>query len=295
MGRTRAVCLLATVAAVASSAVLVGGCGSSSVSNAIDPVAKAATVSNQAPGMRMKFVLRLTTPVLPAPIVGNGSGTFNSAAHSGSVTFTMDLGGIPAVTQLLGSSKLQIQEILSGLTLYLKLPAALGHNPALHGKPWLKINLARAARAAGIPGVSSLLNNPSSTDPSQFLRYLEATSGGVTKVGSQSVDGFQTTEYRARINLDRVANAAPAADRAQVRQTIAALERVAHIHSMPVKVWIDARHLVRREELSFAETVSGQSVNAAIRIDIPQYGPEPQPQLPPASQVADLTHLAAGA
>jgi hypothetical protein len=265
------------------------------VSNAVDPVAKAATVSNQAPGMRMKFVLRLTTPLLPAPIVGNGSGTFNLAGHSGSVTFTMDLGGIPQVTQLLGSSKLQIQEIVNGATLYLKLPPTLARNPSLHGKPWLKIDLARAARAAGIPGLSSLLSNPSSSDPSQFLRYLRATSGGVTKVGTQSVDGFQTTEYRAQINLDRVPDAAPAADRAQIRQTIAALERVAHIHAMPVKVWIDGHHLVRRMELSFAETVSGQSLNAAIRIDIPQYGPQPAPQLPPASQVADPTRSTAGA
>jgi hypothetical protein len=73
----------------------------------------------------------------------------------------------------------------------------------------------------GIPGLSSLLSNPTSSDPSQFLRYLRATSGGVTKVGTQTVDGFQTTEYRAKIALNRAPNAFPAASRAQVRQTIA--------------------------------------------------------------------------
>lgn len=282
------------VLAAAAIALSLSGCGSSTVSNVIDPVAKAATVSNQAPGARMNFVLRLTTPLLPSPIVGYGSGTFDFAGHSGSVSVTMNLGNIPQVKQLLGSSKLQIREIIDGLNVYVKLPGALARNPALHGKPWLKVNLSRASRAAGMSGLSSLLNNPSSSDPSQFLRYLRATSGKVTKVGSQSVDGFQTTEYRAKIDLDRVANGLPAADRAAARQTIATLERAAHIHAIPITLWIDGHHLVRRMELSFGETVSGQSLNAAIRVDIPQYGPQPPPQLPPASQVADLSALGAG-
>jgi hypothetical protein len=258
------------------------------VSGVVDPVAKAATVSNQAPGARMNFSLHLKTPLLPSPIVGNGSGTFDFVGHSGSLNLTIDLGSIPQVTQLLGASKLQIQEIIDRLDVYLKLPAALAHNPASHGKPWVKISLAKAAHAAGIQGLSDLLNNPSSSDPSQFLRYLAATSGKVTKVGSQSVDGFQTTEYRAKIDLGRVANGVPAADRAQVRQSIAALERAAHLRSVPVTVWIDGQHLVRRMVVSFGESVSGQAVNATIQVDIPHYGPQPAPQLPPASQVATL-------
>lgn len=286
--RRRLFCLPATALAATAAAVGFGGCGSSTVSNVVDPVAKAATVSNQAPGARMNFSLQLKTALLPSPIVGNGSGTFDFPGHSGSVSMTIDLGSIPQVTQLLGASKFQVQEIIDGLNLYLKLPGALAHSPALHGKPWVKISLASAARAAGIKGVSDLLNNPSSSDPSQFLRYLRASSGKVSKVGSQSVDGFQTTEYRATINLDRVANGVPSADRAQVRESIAALERAAHIHSVPVMVWIDGQHLVRRMVVSFGESVSGQPVNATVQVDIPQYGPQPAPQLPPASQVATL-------
>jgi hypothetical protein len=138
------------------------------------------------------------------------------------------------------------------------------------------------------------MNNPASSDPTQLLRYLQAASGNVTKVGSESVDGFQTTHYRAQIKLDRVPNAFPQASRPQVRQTISALERVAHVSVLPVDVWIDGRHLVRRERISFKETVSGQSLGVTITVDIPEYGPQPPPTLPPASQVTDLTRLAAG-
>jgi hypothetical protein len=70
---------------------------------------------------------------------------------------------------------------------------------------------------------------------------------------------------------------------------MSALEQLAHIHTLPVNVWIDGHHLVRRMQLSFNETVAGQSLSTAMRIDIPEYGPQPAPQLPPASQVADLT------
>jgi hypothetical protein len=47
-------------------------------------------------------------------------------------------------------------------------------------------------------------------------------------------------------------------------------------------------------EMSFDETVSGQSLAANMRIDIPEYGPQPPPTLPPASQVAALAGSAAG-
>lgn len=276
------------------------GCGSSTVTNVIDPVAKAATISNQAPGMRLNMLMRLSSAALPAPITGTGSGTFNTVGHTGTFSLSMNFGAIPEVAQALGTSKIRIDEILDGLTVYLRLPAALEHNPALHGKPWMKINLASAANSLGLSGLSSLLNNPTSTDPSQMLRYLRATSGGVHKVGTQTVDGFQTTEYRAQIDLSRVPNAFPAASRAQVRQTISQLEKIAHVRFLPMSVWIDQQHLVRRLQFSFTETVSGQALSIAATVDIPQYGPQPTPHLPPASQVGNLTgalgtHTSSGA
>lgn len=279
-----------TVAAVATAcglpAVLLGGCGAA---NVIDPVAKAATVSNASPGMRMAFSMRISAQALPAPITGVGSGSFDPAAHTGSVTVAMNFGSIPQVQQALGAGTLRIQEIMSGSNVYVKFPPALARSAVFRGKPWLKINLGAAARSAGLPGLSSLLNNPVSSDPSQFLRYLRAASGHVSEVGTQSVDGFPTTQYRATIQLDRVAQAFPAADRAQVRQTVAELERVTQLQTMPVNVWIDHQHLVRRIRFGLGEQVAGQPLSVAMTIDIPQYGPQSPPQLPPADQVTDVT------
>lgn len=270
----------------AAGMIALGGCGAG---NAIDPVARAAAVSNRSPGMRMMLSIRLRAPVLPAPVTGTGTGTFDTVARSGTVNLVMDFGNIPQVAQLLGSSTLRIQEIVDGLDVYLKVPSSPAGSSGLHGKPWARINVASAAQSAGIPGVSSLLSNPTSSDPSEILRYLRAASGGVTKVGSESVDGFHTTHYRAQIQLDRVPDAFQPASRAQARQTISALEQVSHVHVLPVNVWIDGQHLVRRMQFSINETISGQPLSTTMRIDIPQYGPQPRPQLPPASQVTDLT------
>lgn len=294
MRRGRALAVAPIAAAALAVSAGVSGCGSSTIANVVDPVAQASAISTHVSGMRMTVAMRLTASALPAPIVGTGSGAFDVVDHTGTFSLTLDLGGIPQVTALLGASKLRIDEILDGATVYVRLPPSLSRSQAFHGKPWLKINLAGAAKAAGISGFSSLLNNPASSDPSQLVRYLGA-SGAVTKIGAETVDGVQTTHYRARIQLDRVPNAFPASQRAQVRQTVASLEQLAHLHAIPVDVWIDQQHLVRRMDLSFAETVSGQAVTVGLRIDIPQYGPQPAPQLPPAGEVADLGGSAAAA
>jgi hypothetical protein len=56
-----------------------------------------------------------------------------------------------------------------------------------------------------------------------------------------------------------------------------------------MNVWIDGQHLVRRMQFAFDETVAGQKLAASVRIDIPEYGPQPLPKPPPANQVAELT------
>ena len=278
--------LVAVVLSCAFGAVVLGGCGAS---NVIDPVAQAATVSNQAQGMKMDLALRMSTPALPTPITASGSGTFDEANRSGTFNVAMDFGSIPQVAHALGSSTLRMQEIMQGLTYYLKLPSAVAHSAALHGKPWIKIDLARAAQGLGIPGLSTLTNNPVSSDPSEFLKYLRATGAHVTRAGTQTIDGRATTGYRAQIQLDRVANTVRPADRAQAKQAITAIEQMSHLHLLPVTVWIDGQHLVRRMEISFTETVSGQPLTLEIRLDIPQYGPQQPAHAPPASQVTDLT------
>jgi hypothetical protein len=290
--RRRGLTGLGLAAACASGALAVAACGASnSVKNTIDPVAQAAVISNAASGYRMTLTMQINSPALPTPIDATGGGSFDVGGHTGSLSLTVNLGSIPELTQVLGASSLQLEELIQGSTVYIKLPPALMSKIPGLSKPWLKINLSQAGSAAGIPGLSAIISNPAASDPSQLLRYLRETSGSVTKVGTATVDGRQTTHYRAKVSLDRVPDAFPAASRPQVRQAIASLERTTHAHLLPVDVWIDGSHLVRRLQLALGETVSGQPLNAMLAVDIPQYGQQPPPAIPPADEVEDVSGL----
>lgn len=277
---------LACIAAALASA----GCGASGV---IDPVAKAATNSTGAAGYRMTFSMQMSSPALPSAITATGSGAFNVHARNGSLGLKMALPNVPQITQALGGNTLSMQEVISGTTIYMRMPAALAsHLPG--GRPWFKLDL---AKAAGLPGLSSLMgSSPLSGDPSQMLEYLRGVSGSVTKVGTATVVGYPTTEYSATVDLDKIASKVPAGSRAAVQHSIQALESMTHIKQIPFDVWIDNANLVR--QLAMRMNVSlptGQAMSMAMQVTIPQYGPQPQPTLPPAGQVTDLSSLAGAA
>jgi hypothetical protein len=289
--RTRATVAAGLVCAAA--AIPLAGCGSSSSSTASNQVVRAAFRSTSTSGYRMRFGMLLSSSALPQPIKATGTGRFSVQQHSGAITLAMDFGSIPQISQVLGSSTLLLRELISGTTVYIKLPDALaGKLPSLSSKPWVKIDIAKAAAGSGVPGLGSLVNSPASSDPSQFLSYLRA-AGTVTTVGSETVNGIQTTHYRAVIDLDKVPDTLPTSSKSQAKQAIAGLEKLTNLHQIPVDVWIDGHNLVRRMRLSFRESLpTGQTVSTAITVDIVEYGPQPPPVLPPADQVTDASALA---
>ena len=279
---------LACIATALASA----GCGASGV---IDPVAKAATNSTGAAGYRMTMTMQMSSPALPSAITATGNGAFNVHGHTGSLNLNMQLPGVPQITQALGSSTLDMQEVMSGTTIYMRMPAAIAsHLPG--GHPWFKIDLAKFGASAGMPGLGSLMSSPLSSDPSQMLQYLHGVSGSVTKVGTATVAGFPTTEYRATIDLDKVPSQVPATIRSTVQRSIQTLESMAHIKQIPFNVWVDNANLVRQFAMHMNVAVAaGQAMAMTMQVTIPQYGPQPQPTLPPADQVTDLSSLAGAA
>jgi hypothetical protein len=282
-----------TALACAAAALALAGCGSSSSNSAsANNVVRAAFVSTSTSGYQMKFSMQLNSSALPQPITGVGVGAFDVRDHTGSLALDMNLGNSPQVVQLLGSSTFRIDEVINGTTIYVKLPAALTSKvPSLSSKPWLKVDIAKLASSAGVSGLSSLVNNPASSDPSQFLQYLRA-AGTVTKEGTAVVNGAQTTQYRASINLDKVPSAVPSASRASAQQAIAGIEKLTHLRQIPVVVWIDGHNLVRRMRITLDESLpTGQTVSTRITVDLLKYGPQPQPVVPPASQVTDASAL----
>jgi hypothetical protein len=294
-GTKRTAAMLAAVA-LGGSALIVAGCGSSSSNsaNGSDPVAMAATRSTSVSGYRMTMNMQISSPSLPSALTATGNGTFDIKDKSGAFSLAMDLGSNPQVTQALGGSTLRIDEILKWPVIYMKLPAVIADRLSSSGKPWIKIDITKAAAAAGVPGLSSLTNNPASSDPSQLLQYLRAVSGDISNEGKEQVGGLDTTHYKATIDLNKVPDALPASSRAAARQSIPAMVKMLGKSTLPVEVWIDNQHLVRRMKMSFDSSTNGQSAGIAMTMDIPEYGPQPAPQLPPGDQVTDASSMLGG-
>jgi hypothetical protein len=292
--RAHGVCrALGTFGAVGATALSAAACGSSSPKTAQVSTAalqRAAYVSAGASGYKVALDLHETVPSL-GRIAITGNGTFTPRSHEGDVTMQMSIPGTAAASA--GLSRLQMQIVLTPGTMYMQLPAALA-SKIPGDKSWLSFNLDQLGKAAGVPGLGSLVSSSSSfNDPGQYLDFLKAAAdGSVQNLGSATVGGVQTTHYHAEVDVAKLPDAVPAAERAAIKQLTAELESKTKLRRMPVDAWIDSSHLVRRIELNFTESLpTGQSVTVELTENFLAYGPQPAPKIPPASQTTNLLAL----
>jgi hypothetical protein len=275
--------LVAFAGAVVVIVIIVLVAFGSSSNSSVDPLAKAATLSGNAPGFRMTMTMKVGTASEPDLLTGAGSGVFDTRGHSGAMGLEMKIPTEAGTTE-----KLAINEVLNGQTIYMQLPAALEGALGVVGKKWISVNL---SKVTGIPGLSSLSSNPASTNPGEMLQYLKAASGSVTNLGHQVVDGFSTTGYHANLQISKIPGAVPPSERAAAQAAMSKIQQLAHISAIPVSVWIDKHQLVRRMAISVTASADGQTIDEVITLDIPEYGPQSPPTIPPASEVAPASSL----
>lgn len=150
----------------------------------------------------------------------------------------------------------------------------LADRMGLGDTPWLKLDPA----AFGVPD-SAMRQQQNPADLLQTLRGI----GDVEAVGSATVRGVDTTEYRGTVDLRKALDGlGPDVTDAMKRQ----LGQLG-VASMPVRVWVDGDGLPRREEIELS--AGGQTVSA--RIDFFDYGADVSVQTPPADQIGELTDL----
>jgi hypothetical protein len=242
----------------------------------------------------MTLNVTMTSPAFGGPVLASGDAVVDPRDHALSMSMLIDFSQVPQVSQALGSPTMQMDMILDGESIYMQIPPALrSAAPQLGGKTWIRMNL---AKLTGVPGLSSLGNDPTMSNPGQLLQYLRAASGGVTNEGRQRVDGVPTTHYHAELSLDSLATNVPAGDRAAVQQALSKLQQATNGQGIPVDVWVDAHHLVRRMSMVISlAPPTGPALEETVTADLTDYGQQPRPTLPPADQVTDLSSLAAGA
>jgi hypothetical protein len=218
-----------------------GGGSSSSAPATIDPVAyvkHSAQKTADTPSEHMTMTAHMN--VGPMSMTMSGSGDYANTTHSGSFTFG---------ASLLAQS-FKITEVLAGTSIYMTSPLMTKDLPA--GKTWVKLDLAKAAKAAHGVDISSLM----SRTPTQALQQLEA-AGTVTQVGQG-----------------------------------AKLAAIGQIKYGPIDVWIgNADRYVYRETMSFSVKASGQSTSMTMRSDYSKFGEKVSVTVPLASETTDASAL----
>jgi hypothetical protein len=222
---------------------------------------------------------------LQVTISGQGSLDFNSGDTTLTFTSPQTAGNFSA--------------LFVSPNLYIQLPAAdKAQLPT--GKTWISMNLNTISEAKLGTSLSQL--SSSSQDSTQLLSYLQSVStSGITTVGPATIKGVPTTEYKATIDLAKVADQKSPAEQAAIKSIEAQLNAT----TMPVQVWLDAQGRVRQvskqlqvstnSQSSGGTTVPAASGSVSTTVDYYDFGTPVAVQAPPASQVDDVTNQALAA
>lgn len=249
-------------------AVLAAGCGSGGGTLSLDPVASAATKTQQTGTYSFDYTAGMQ-------VLGQQfsfSGTGQSDTTNGRLQMTMDFSGLPAQLSQHGSTA---EFVLADKVMYLKLPFLSGMLPG--GKQWMKVDLSAAARQAG-----TSLGSFGQLDPQQWLQQLLASSD-TQKLGTDTVQGEQMTHYRTTIDPSKLTANVPAAQRAAVRK---AMKQIG-MSTIPVDVWVDGKGLLRQESLSLSLGQGLQNATMKMTFDLHDFGEPVSVEVPPADQVFD--------
>jgi hypothetical protein len=211
-----------------------------------------------------KVKLRVRTSAQGASQTANGQGAVD--LDDGDSVMTLTVQGQ------------QIEQRVVDEVLYQKMPK--GQTPG--GKPWIKIDLGKVAAQQGT-------GDQSMSDPAQSAAYAKAiTDKDVTKKGTATVNGVQTTHYRVSVDVAELPNGDTL--RKQVGPTL------------PMDVWLDDEGRMRRQQIDLTvktpeatqRSSSGASstprkVTVRTVMDFTDFGTEVEADEPPAGQVTDMT------
>jgi hypothetical protein len=266
------------------------GCGGGEAEQAAldaSGLAASADATAKAGGARFELSVKQEVPGAAEPVPITASGVIDAAGRR--ALMAMDLS---ALADQLGAVDLgdgRIEAVVDGLVVYVKasfLPDGL----LPPGKEWLRLDAAALAKRAGISAAD--LAAVGGNDPLKLLDYLRGVSGTVDHVGEQELDGVSTTHYRADVDLRRSLEKLPRSVRTAAKPGIDRLVELAG-PTLPVDVWVDDDGLVRRLESTLTMRPPGttQKVTTSYRLDLSEYGIDPDIQPPAKAKTVDLLSL----
>ena len=243
-----------------------------------NPVAEAAQATIEWPGARMSFTA--TAIGDDGTVTMRGSGVMNGETNRALIDITA------VASQSNGGRTYRASQIDDGTDAYFRSPElsqSIGE-----GSPWLLIRsdaFGDLAQEGGGGGFMKVGGASSPSGPREELNLLQDASSDVRSVGREQVRGVTTTRYTGTIDFAKLLDkyrddlsdeASDLMDQALQQNPTATVD-----------VWIDDQGLIRRE----SATGDFSSASASQTVEFYDFGIHPQIDVPPSSQVHDVTPL----
>ncbi|HEX6131411.1 MAG TPA: hypothetical protein VF044_06740, partial [Actinomycetota bacterium] len=148
---------------------------------------------------------------------------------------------------------------------------------------WLRIDMGDAGLGDAFGGAGGATG-----DPSAFLNYLRGADD-VEIVGTEEVNGAETTHFRGTLDLAGIAAALPKDERHDASAQLDELERQLGDVRTTFDAWVDGDGVPRRFVLDFSSPEDQGSF--VMRIDVVQIGGEVEIDVPSGGAVTDLGEL----
>jgi hypothetical protein len=265
--------------ALAALACALTACG---VRNSVDPVASAATKTQQAGGY--KVAMSVSASAGGRQLAMTGRGTFGPDQGELELDMSGLMGGLGALFGGSGGSPTMKAVYLTedgDPVVYMQLGFLSGLLPG--GKSWVRLDVQKAGKAAGVD-VNQLLGG-AGQNPSDWLALLQS-QGDFSEVGTETLNGVETTHYHGTVDLRKAASSGPAGD---------ALQRLLDQGApsdYPIEVWVDDQGYIRQYESSYDETLGGDPMSMKTKVELSDYGTPVDVSAPAADEVFDVTELA---
>jgi hypothetical protein len=275
---------LLLVAAFGAGLVALSACGTTTVSGtATAPGAGAPAAPAQGAGAQISSVADLGSLVQHSASKKTSTHVTMNMTVSGGGTLTAEgdfkFAGTESAMHMgmTVPSAGDMDMILVDRVFYLKLPANLNTT----GKPWVKIDL--NGNDALSKSFGSTVNLAGQSDPTQIIEKF-TSSGTITKVSHEDVDGQPTTHYAIAVDVRKLAQSLGAAD--AEKQALDTL----NVSTLPLDVWVNSDGLPVKVvmHIAVANPQTGQAVQVNMTANYTHWGEPVDISAPPADEVGTL-------
>jgi hypothetical protein len=280
--------LILTVAAALAGAVL-SGCGAGDADPA--SVASAAERTRDAQTARVDLKVTAKGFGLPTDLAIAGDGT--TSLDSARMALDLDLAPVLRLAGAQGDGTTKL--LVRGADLFVDPPQVQGLElPG--GASWVKVDLAELVESAGAD--ARALGEIMTIDPAKQLEALR-TAKGVEEVGTERIEGAETTHLRGEVRFSDFAKTLPPERRERALEAMRRLSKnqPGADAPAPFDVWIDEQDRIRRMTQS-GKVPAQPGVPAgefAITMQLGDFGAPLAADAPAGDEVFDATDAIAKA